>query len=52
MAVVDTRNNGEIGWVDDLHSFGVWLSPYGGLFLVLRDAAAEGEDLRQQRPGA
>ncbi len=49
-AVVDASTGGEIGWVDDLRSFGVWLGPYAGLFLVLtapgeRDAAVQGETL-------
>jgi trehalose synthase len=35
LAVSDVSTGGEIGWVDDLQSFGVWLGPYGGLFLVL-----------------
>ncbi|MFP5345809.1 MAG: maltose alpha-D-glucosyltransferase [Actinomycetes bacterium] len=47
MAVVDAGNDSEIGWVDDMHSFGVWLSPYGGLFLLLRDPRAEGDDVRE-----
>ncbi len=34
-AVVDARDGGEVGWVDDLHSFSVWLSPYSGLFLLI-----------------
>ncbi|WP_422631934.1 maltose alpha-D-glucosyltransferase [Pseudokineococcus basanitobsidens] len=37
-AVLDARDGGEVGWVDDLRSFSVWLSPYSGLFLVLRPA--------------
>ena len=41
MAVVDARDGGEIGWVDDLHSFGVWLSPYSGLFLLLQPGTRE-----------
>ena len=41
MSVVDARDGGEIGWVDDLHSFGVWLSPYSGLFLLLKPGTRE-----------
>ncbi|WP_459643134.1 maltose alpha-D-glucosyltransferase [Kineococcus sp. NUM-3379] len=48
LAVVDATTGGEIGWVDDLQSFGVWLGPYAGLFLVLRDPAEGGEgDVRE-----
>ncbi len=52
MAVMDARDDGEIGWVDDLNSFSVWLSPYTGLFLVLRHPEADGPDVRQQDPDA
>ena len=38
---VDARDGGEIGWVDDLPSFGVWLSPYSGLFLLLKPGTRE-----------
>jgi len=47
MAVLDARDDGEIGWVDDLRSFSVWLSPYSGLFLLLRDPASPEDDLRR-----
>ena len=42
--VVDATTGGEIGWVDDLQSFGVWLSPYAGLFLVLSPGPADPVD--------
>ena len=42
MAVIDASTGGEIGWVDDLQSFGIWLGAYGGVCLLLRDE----EDLR------
>ena len=35
MAVLDARTGGEIGFVDDLQSFAIWLGAYGGVFLVL-----------------
>ncbi|GAA4657529.1 maltose alpha-D-glucosyltransferase [Kineococcus glutinatus] len=41
LAVVDASTGGEIGWVDDLQSFGVWLGPYAGLFLLLRPPTGE-----------
>lgn len=47
MAVIDARDDGEIGWVDDLRSFSVWLSPYSGLFLTLKDPGAPEDDLRR-----
>jgi trehalose synthase len=37
MAVVDASAGGEIGFVDDLQSFSIWLGAYGGMFLVLTD---------------
>jgi trehalose synthase len=37
MAVLDASTGGEIGFVDDLQSFGIWLGAYGGVFLVLTD---------------
>ncbi|RKS77938.1 trehalose synthase [Motilibacter peucedani] len=40
-AVTDATTRGEIGWVDDLQSFSVWLGPYAGLFLVLSPEAAQ-----------
>jgi trehalose synthase len=43
-AVVDASTGGEIGWVDDLKSFGVWLGPYAGLFLVLTAGPSEPVD--------
>jgi hypothetical protein len=43
-SVVDATTGGEIGWVDDLQSFGVWLSPYAGLFLVLTPQASQPGD--------
>ena len=46
-AVLDARDDGEIGWVDDLNSFSVWLSPYSGLFLLLREPASPEDDLRR-----
>jgi trehalose synthase len=42
--VVDATTGGEIGWVDDLQSFGVWLGPYGGLFLVLTPGPSQSVD--------
>jgi trehalose synthase len=50
MAVVDARDDGEIGWVDNLRSFGVWLSPYSGLFLLLREADEDVEEVRRTSP--
>ncbi|PPK93395.1 trehalose synthase [Kineococcus xinjiangensis] len=49
LAVVDASTGAEIGWVDDLQSFGVWLGPYAGLFLILKDTAADDdtEDVRE-----
>ena len=44
--VVDMVSGAEIGWVDDLRSFGVWLAPYGGLSLLLCPPESEEEDLR------
>jgi hypothetical protein len=35
MAVLDAGTGGEIGFVDDLQSFSIWLGAYGGMFLVL-----------------
>ncbi len=48
MAVLDATSGGEIGFVDDLQSFGIWLGAYGGVFLLLtedevREHAAEPE---------
>ena len=37
MAVVDAATGGEIGFVDNLQSFAIWLGPYGGMFLVLKE---------------
>jgi trehalose synthase len=37
MAVLDASTGGEIGFVDDLQSFAIWLGPYGGVFLVLTE---------------
>jgi trehalose synthase len=37
MAVTDATTGGEIGFVDDLQSFPIWLSGYGGVFLVLTE---------------
>jgi trehalose synthase len=37
MAVLDATTGGEIGFVDDLQSFSIWLGAYGGMFLVLTD---------------
>ncbi|WP_369070386.1 maltose alpha-D-glucosyltransferase [Kineococcus terrestris] len=34
--VRDLAAGAEIGWVDDLQSFGVWLAPYGGMALLLQ----------------
>lgn len=34
-AVIDAETGGEIGFVDDLQSFPIWLSPYGGVFCTL-----------------
>jgi hypothetical protein len=44
--VCDMTSGAEIGWVDDLKSFGVWLAPYGGLSLLLKPATVEDEDVR------
>ncbi|MGI4896416.1 MAG: maltose alpha-D-glucosyltransferase [Janthinobacterium lividum] len=33
--VVDMVSDSEIGWVDGLKSFGVWLAPYAGMSLLL-----------------
>ncbi len=45
LAVTDATTGAEIGWVDDLQSFAVWLGPYAGLFLTLGEAApVDGED--------
>jgi trehalose synthase len=44
--VCDMTSGAEIGWVDDLKSFGVWLAPYGGLSLLLKPAAPEDADVR------
>ncbi|WP_179753438.1 maltose alpha-D-glucosyltransferase [Kineococcus aurantiacus] len=45
--VVDLSNGGEIGWVDDLKSFGVWLAPYAGMSLLLKANEPEDEDVRR-----
>ncbi|HET8614983.1 MAG TPA: maltose alpha-D-glucosyltransferase [Actinomycetales bacterium] len=37
MAVVDASTGGEIGYVDDLQSFSIWLGAYGGVFLTLTE---------------
>ena len=37
MAVLDATTGGEIGFVDDLQSFAIWLGAYGGVFLILTD---------------
>jgi trehalose synthase len=37
MAVVDASTGGEIGFVDDLQSFAIWLGAYGGVFLTLTE---------------
>ncbi len=44
MAVRDASTGAEVGRVDDLTSFPVWLGPYGGLFLVLGEPDEEIED--------
>ncbi len=46
--VTDLSNGGEIGWVDDLKSFGVWLKPYAGLSLLLRENEPEDEIRRPE----
>jgi len=44
--VVDMGTGAEIGWVDDLQSFGVWLAPYAGMSLLLCPAVPEEPELR------
>jgi hypothetical protein len=41
MAVVDASTGGEIGFVDDLQSFSIWLGAYGGVFLTLTPGELE-----------
>ena len=44
MAVLDASAGGEIGFVDDLQSFSIWLGAYGGVFLILTEDHLEAED--------
>ena len=53
MAVLDASTGGEIGFVDDLQSFAIWLGAYGGVFLILTEdelhAALRGDGDAAQR---
>jgi trehalose synthase len=49
LPVLDASTGGEIGWVDDLQSFGVWLGPYAGLFLLISESAGDVADLPSRK---
>jgi hypothetical protein len=44
MAVLDAVTGGEIGFVDDLQSFAIWLGAYGGVFLTLTPDEVHAEE--------
>ena len=50
-AGLDATTGGEIGFVDDLQSFPIWLGAYGGVFLVLTEDRVH-ESAEGERPAA